>query len=108
MAPFPIIVGACFVAFLCYMVYLSYKYYIQYEPAADEKMQQTETQTARSKAGMPYSNRQDDSQSKSRIQRTETLGKIVKTDLIVMAVITVIYAVVAFMNLGNMHAPTTG
>lgn len=108
MAPFPIIVGACFVAFLCYMVYLSYKYYIQYEPAADEKMQQTETQTARSKAGMPYSNRQDDSQSKSRIQRTETLGKIVKADLIVMAVITVIYAVIAFMNLGNMHAPTTG
>lgn len=71
-------------------------------------MQQTETQTARSKAGMPYSNRQDDSQSKNRIQRTETLGKIVKADLIVMAVITVIYAVIAFMNLGNMHAPTTG
>lgn len=42
-----------------------------------------------------------------RISTTKKIGKIDKIDVIVMAAITVIYSVVAFANLGDMHAPET-
>lgn len=41
------------------------------------------------------------------IKEVFTPGKMVKKDYIIMAVITLVYAVVAFVNLGDMQAPQT-
>lgn len=46
-------------------------------------------------------------ESEGKIARSVTLSKMTKVDWIAMAVITLIYAVVAFARLGNMSAPET-
>lgn len=44
----------------------------------------------------------------SKITPSRKFEKLVKADIIAMALITVVYAVVAFVRLGNMDAPETG
>lgn len=108
MAAFPIFTGIGFVAILAYMIYLAYTCYIQYEPAAEEAQITQETVMIQEKKSVFASGSQEPATKKSVIHPTTKLGKILKIDLIAIAVITIVYAVVAFMNLGNMKAPETG
>lgn len=108
MAAFPIFVGIGFVALLIYMIYLAYTCYIQYEPAKEEAQIAQETVAVQEKKHAFTSQSEDTISTKSVIHPTSKLGKIVKVDLIAIAVITIVYAVVAFMNLGNKQAPETG
>ena len=100
MDPLPIIVGIGMVAFLGYMIYLAKTQYIDF---ASESKEETDIYLEVVSAWEKAKKKPD----KNRIQPTVTLGKIVKTDLIAMSVITLVYAVVAFINLGNMEAPET-
>ena len=52
-------------------------------------------------------NNVSEKESEGKIARSVTLSKMTKVDWIAMAVITLIYAVVAFARLGNMSAPET-
>ena len=97
---FPIYVGMGMVAMLCYMVYLAVTEYAGYVSERDEAVRiqadvdQRRENTLKKK-------------EKQVIRPSEKLSKMVKIDFICMAVITLVYAVVAFTNLGDKSAPTT-
>lgn len=96
--PFPRIVSFGILALLCYMIYLAKVYYSDYISDTKEKTKIYE-EVVNARAGKK--------ERRNIIHSSGSLGKIVKIDLIAIAVITVVYAVTAFINLGNMEAPTT-
>lgn len=98
MEAFPIYTGGIMVAVLVYLVYLAVTEYAGYISDSEESMKIA-------KDALPEPKRDKE---RSIIQTSETFAKLGKNDLICMVVITVIYAVVAFTNLGNKSAPTTG
>lgn len=99
MAVFPIFVGAMMVAALLYTIYLGFHCYVGYVSENDEAV------VIKSEVSQPSTSGKKE---KNVIRPSDELGKMVKIDFILVAVITVIYAVVAFVNLGNKEAPETG
>lgn len=98
MEPFPIFVGCIMVSVMLYMVYLAVTCYAGYVSEASDK---EEVSLEMSK------NVWKQDKEKNIIQVSDKLGKIIKLDLIFIVVITLVYAVVAFTNLGNKEAPET-
>ena len=97
-AAFPMYVGALMVATLIYTIYLAFHCYVGYiTDGEEEKVIQKENEK-----------QAVSTQEKNVIRPSDSLGKMVKIDFILMAVITAVYAVVAFVNLGNKEAPETG
>ncbi len=96
---FPIGVGVLCMILLAYLVYVSVECYIKYRSAAEESELLAED------AKIPEWRRK--LQSDHVIHPTVTLAKMVKIDFIIMGAITLIYAIVAFYNLGNLKAPQT-
>lgn len=96
MEAFPIYTGGIMVAFLIYLVYLAVTEYAGYVSDSEESMKIARDVLPETK------------EDRSIIQASEHFSKLKKNDLICMAVITLVYAVVAFTNLGNKSAPTTG
>ncbi|MDD7403423.1 MAG: glycosyltransferase family 39 protein [Butyribacter sp.] len=99
--PVPYLVGAFMVAFLGYMIYLAVTMYRHYE-SEEEESKKIDWEVAAIWQRWPNAGNEE-----NIIGASKKMGKIVKADLIAMAVITVIYAIVAFSNLGNMQAPET-
>ncbi|MCD7824651.1 MAG: glycosyltransferase family 39 protein [Clostridiaceae bacterium] len=98
---FPRVVGFFMLCVLAYLVWLSVSCYLGYHSEAlEDKLIQDDN-------ALPFWRRKMKSRDESVIRPTRKLGKIVKADLIAMGVITVLYACVAFYNLGNMEAPET-
>ncbi len=82
-----------------YMVYVSVKFYHNYKETKDEiKMIQNQP------APKAFWKKQE---GESVIRSSDALVKMTKQDYIAMGVITLVYAIVAFTNLGNMDAPQT-
>lgn len=96
--PFPIFVAIGMVIFLVYVIYIAKTYYIDYRSDRGEEKEILKEITQQS----PF-----DIQEDKAIHASSSVGKILKIDLIALTVITGIYAVIAFTNLGNMEAPTT-
>lgn len=98
-AQFPMFVGALMVAVLCYMVYLAITLYAGYRSEQDEAVCiQADLKEPRQKKAREGS---------QVIHPSDNLGKMLKLDFICMGVITLVYAVIAFSNLGSRSAPTT-
>ena len=96
MEAFPIYTGGIIVALLIYLVYLAVTEYAGYVSDSEESMK-----IARD--ALP-----EEKEERAVIQTSEHFSKLTKNDWICMAVITLVYAVIAFTNLGNKAAPTTG
>lgn len=99
--PIPRLIAFGIVVLLCYIIYLAKTFYYDYISDAKE-----ETNIYMEvKSVLPRRPKVIDLEN--IIHPSSSLGKIVKVDLIAIAVITVVYGIVAFVNLGNMEAPTT-
>lgn len=109
MAKFPIITGVGMVALLVYIIYVAYSYYIQYDSREEMLSFQTASGTRTGfLSGKSKKNRDANKNTRKNIIKASlTEEKMGKADWITMAVITVVYGIVAFVNLGNMSAPTT-
>lgn len=99
-AAFPIFVGALTVAACGYMIYLAVTGYIQYE---SEEREAADVLTEKQKA--ERINKKKTTAAKDIIRPSKTPVKMGKQDFIIMGVITLVYAVIAFSNLGNTDAP---
>lgn len=99
LATFPMCVGAMMVCVLVYNIYLAVT---AYTGAASEE---DGTKQILRELSKPVSHA---ASKLSVIRPSAALGKIVKLDFLAMAVITIVYAVIAFTNLGDMEAPETG
>ena len=98
MEAFPIFIGMLMVAFWCYMVYLAFACYAGYVSDKEENA------AIRMEALQLQKNGREEV---NIIRTSDELGRMVKIDFILMAAITLIYAVVAFVNLGDRQAPET-
>lgn len=98
MEAFPIYTGMVLVAVLIYLVYLAVTEYAGYVSGSEENMKIAED-------ALPLPKKE---KNRNIIQTSETFVKLVKYDFICMAAITLVYAVIAFSNLGNKAAPVTG
>lgn len=98
MAPFPIVVSVLSVVTFGYLIYLAVSNYIGYKSDKEEER----------KISLESSPRKERKKEEKKVIRTsKVLGKMVKIDFILLGVITLVYAVVAFVNLGDKKAPTT-
>lgn len=97
MEPFPIFVGGLMVAILLYIIYVACSCYAGYTSAAAENAE----------LSVELAKLKEKKEDENIIRPSDKLGKMVRTDFILMAAITVIYAVVAFVNLGDREAPET-
>lgn len=98
MATVPIWISIGVVAVMIYLVYLAVTHYIRYDSGDMDQIEMREEKEEDMTGKM---------KSKNRIRKSSVLGKMERNDWIAMAVITVVYAVIAFTNLGNMSAPVT-
>lgn len=83
-----------------FMVYVTVRYFTH---AVEEK---EEAEAIRKETVIRIANTKEE-QEKSVVRPSSVLAKMTKTDYLFMGVITLIYAVVAFIHLGNMTAPQT-
>ncbi len=93
------VISALVMFMLGYMIYVAVKYFTK------PVIETVETESMKVIAAGAGGRGSTD--GKPRICPSDTLAKMVKTDFIMMGLITAIYAVVAFANLGNMSAPVT-
>ncbi len=82
-----------------FMVYVSVRLYHNY------KEEKEETKEIQSQQALHFTAKSQTKQSV--IRPSSKLAKMTKNDYIAMGVLTVVYAIVAFTNLGNMDAPQT-
>ncbi len=104
-AVFPKIVSLFAVLVFDYLIYIALTQYVfkqQPEPAA-ENVSKNYKRKQRKDVGEKTSA----AVIKKEIQSSEPLVRMEKNDWILLGIITVVYAVVAFVHLGNMSAPTT-
>lgn len=87
--------GLCVFA---YMLYVTIRFYCR---PVEEKVEKEAMQKAASARGILRH------KEGSIVRPTETAARMTKKDYIAMGVITAVYAVVAFVHLGNMDAPQT-
>lgn len=98
-ATIPIVMSIGMMAAFVYICYLALQTRREYISDEDE--------LSRIREELLMSEKKEKKEEKNCIKKSKTLGKIVKFDLIAMAVITVVYAIVAFVNLGDHKAPET-
>lgn len=98
MAQIPIFVGCIMVAVCIYVIYVAVTCYAGYvsEPVEYEAIH-------REMLNIPWKHEKD----RNIIQKSDKPIKFVMLDFIFMAVITLVYAAVAFSNLGDKQAPET-
>ncbi len=100
--PATILIAAGMLVTVVYMFYVTAKYYWDYTPEKNEQNEiAAEVHAASTKKGKTRTN-------KNPIHPSSVLAKMEKADYIAMFVIMAVYAVIAFMRLGNMEAPETG
>ena len=100
--PVMYVVSFLALAMFGYMVYTTVKCY-SHSISEQEESAQIEKQTK----GIVIRRENQDRQEKKVVHPSRRAARMTKEDYIAMAVITVIYAVVAFMHLGNRQAPET-
>ncbi len=100
--PATILIAAGMLVTVVYMFYVTAKYYWDYTPEKNEQNEiAAEVHAASTKKGKTRTN-------KNPIHPSSVFAKMEKADYIAMFVIMAVYAVIAFMRLGNMEAPETG
>lgn len=103
-AGFPRFTGLIMLILLGYLVYIAYSLYIQYDSREMPESSQV-TKGVDWKAIRQGGNK--NGKDKNVIRPSAREERMGKADWIAMAAVTVVYAIVAFVNLGNMSAPTT-
>lgn len=97
---FPLVVSAAMVLFFCYMVSLAVTFYLR-QPSEGEEA----GQIAREYEALPrFDKLQRDTDV---IKPSVRLPKMLRLDWIILAVVTLVYGIIAFVNLGNREAPET-
>ncbi len=100
--PAAILIAAGLLVTVIYMFYVTAKYYWDYTPEKSEQNEiAAEVQASSTRKGKTRT-------SKNPIHPSSVLARMEKMDYIAMFVIMAVYAVIAFMRLGNMEAPETG
>ena len=100
---FPIAMSFLGLCAYVYLVVTANCHYTKEEKAVPEKPQ---TRGQGAKAATAGKNTKK--KKEFVIRQTMALGRMEKTDWIILSVITVLYAVIAFYNLGDMDAPQSG
>lgn len=98
-APIPIAIGMCEVAVAVILIYTALRRFGKTSGKKDENMKSKDK------------NKDKDNKvnkDKNPIKSSETLCRMVKADFIALGIIVLVYAVIAFVRLGNMSAPETG
>lgn len=101
--PAAIITSIAMLIVTLYMFYITFKLFGSYIPQESEQKEiiaEVAISGSRKKSSQK--------QSQNPIKASSVLAKMGLNDYIVMIVITVVYAVITFMRLGNMSAPETG
>lgn len=87
--------GILVFGFLVYVTIRYYGHFVEEKQETEALLRQTTLEGRR------------ESKEKSVIRPSSVLAKMTKTDYISMGVITLVYAIVAFVHLGNLSAPQT-
>lgn len=87
---------------LAYMIYVSQKLYVN-----NNISYAVPTTVSKKSAEKQPTKKSSPAKKKERFQKTRTLSKLVKADIIAMAAITLVYSGVALYDLGDMKAPET-
>lgn len=103
MEPAAILTSIGMLLVTAYMFYIAFKLFGSYMPQESEQKEIA----AKLQASAARKNRRT-AQPVNPIQASSAIAKMDKSDYIIMAAITALYAVIAFMRLGNMSAPETG
>lgn len=97
------IISAMAILAFGYMIYVTVKYFSHL--VSEEEEQKIEQSGTSWTAKAAFTKKE--AEKKSVIRPSAVLAKMTKADYIAMGAITLIYAVVAFVHLGNMSAPET-
>lgn len=103
--PVTLWISAAMVAVFGYMIYIAIKWFNGY--VSDKELAGTESTVSQHKQAKRKS-ASSQKKTSSVIMTSKKMSKFCKVDLIALLVITIVYAIVAFVRLGNMHAPETG
>lgn len=103
----PAIIGISFATLVVfgYMVYVTIRYFSHEE--TEEERQNILTDNSKAANVSLHRQKQGNIQEKPAIRATSKLARMTKHDYIAMIIITLVYAVIAFVRLGNLTAPET-